>query len=522
MKKIQKLWKGAAIFSVLVLAGCSLAKPQGDVKIQNEQRETSEQEKEQGNDSLIWLIDDEQLAKKLQGPMNELLKEKGVSYTVSIVSEETDWASEGAFTEMLQERRESGKATDLIYIPQMRSCGNDYATLVREDLLLPLPLEEGEGSVTEILGEFAVSSVEVDGKPYGLRGLHQYYNQGLKFNQYYLEKHGISAESLSGNILENEELFRKMAGKDEQMQTPLAYWELTEENLGYQFLFPSWAAGFSDDQGEEIVNVFAMEDTKEYLKSLKKFRDEGLISFLNIDGFKDVEVENGFFSITASGTRPESYQTTTEGFYDKDGKMLRTETLFVPGQADPGSLEINPRGHVTGIASWSQKPEEACAFLTLLFTDADVANLVKFGVEGSDYRLEEGRVTEIFNMEQSPQANSFYINDVLTYPMEEEPEDKQENWNRYFEKEGVHPLTGFQFDPSLVEEEIRAANAVLRSDTVNIDSYTKEFRDLMSGRVEDVDQALGELNEKLEAAGISKIIKEANRQLQEWKKTKGE
>ncbi len=43
---------------------------------------------------------------------------------------------------------------------------------------------------------------------------------------------------------------------------------------------------------------------------------------------------------------------------------------------------------------------------------------------------------------------------------------------------------------------------------------------LMSADVPDVAQALQELNEKLERAGISEIITEANRQVREWMQRK--
>ncbi len=39
-----------------------------------------------------------------------------------------------------------------------------------------------------------------------------------------------------------------------------------------------------------------------------------------------------------------------------------------------------------------------------------------------------------------------------------------------------------------------------------------------SGDVEDVDQALQEFNQQLKAAGSDKILAEANRQLEEWRR----
>lgn len=475
----------------------------------------SEYEIEQ-SDSLVWVIDDGQLAQRLEEPLNQLLKEKGVTYTVSIEGGSTDEYVERRdnYLAMLKERRNQDEPTDVIYIPWTQIEQNDYATAVEEGLLQPLELEEGEGSVTEILGEFAVESVKVNGVVYGLRGLPEYFNIGLAFSKYYLEKDGISEEELSGNVLENEALFEKFLQTDDEVSVPIAYWALTEEQLGYQYLFPSNAVGFSYDNGEEIVNVLAQEDTKEYLESLKKLKDHNLITFLNLEGFDTLSVQNSYFAICYYGTKPDSYEFQISDFLDKDGNQITTDVLFVPDHVDQKSLNIMPRGQITGIASWSKRSEEAYDFLKLLYTDPDVANLVKFGEEGTDYRVEQGRVVELLNDGLSPRAYVEYINDTITYPMKQEPQYKQENWENYFENFGIHPLAGFQFDSSQVQEEIEATNEILSGGVEG--GYSADFKALLSGNVDNVEEALNGLNEKLEAAGISKIIEEANRQVTEW------
>lgn len=260
--------------------------------------------------------------------------------------------------------------------------------------------------------------------------------------------------------------------------------------------------------------MFAQEDTKEYLESLKRLKDHNLITFMNLEGFDALSARNSYFAICYYGTKPDSYEFQISDFLDKDGNQITTDVLFVPDHVDQKSLNIMPRGQITGIASWSKKSEEAYDFLKLLYTDPDVANLVKFGEEGTDYRVEQGRVAELLNDGLSPRAYVEYINDAITYPMEQEPQYKQENWENYFENFGIHPLTGFQFDSSQVQEEIEATNEILSGGVEG--GYSADFKALLSGNVDNVEEALNGLNEKLEAAGISKIIEEANRQVAEW------
>lgn len=517
MKKRYGLWTAIMAFYIFALAGCSRM----DTEMQPESSATSEEEQsDQDGDSLVWLIDNKKLAQRLQKPLNELLKEKGVSYTVSVIGEETDIESDGKYIDILKDRKAENEPTDVIYIPETKIIGDSYGDAVREGILMPLKTQEGENSVSETLGEFAMESMKVGWTLYGLKGLPVYYETGLAFNTYYLDKYQISTDSLSGDLFQNEELYRKISEMDEEVNTPLAYWALTEEEMGYGFLFPSCAVGFSSKGNGEIVNVFAQEEVREYLNALKNLRDQDLISFLNMDGFQAVEEENGYFSITHYVTNPQAESVRIEGFVDKDGKQIVTDAVFIPDHKDEQGLSIMPRGQLTGIASWSQRPEQAYEFLKLLYTDADVANLVKFGVEGEDYRVEDGRIAELSNPEIYPSVNASYINDMLTYPMEEEPDDKKENWDQYFASRGLHPLTGFQFDPSKVEDEINATNALIKESLTNLDSYTQEFKQLMSVDVADVGQALQSLNEKLQAAGIENIIEEANRQIQKWKAAK--
>lgn len=529
MRKKHKMLILLICISSCMLFGCEQMERDGkrEKEVRQKQEEQIEKERTENvqsatENSLVWVVDNANLAGRLEEPLNKLLKEKGVSYTVSIEGGAAeDYERQEHYVEMLKEMKNTGKNADVIYMPMSYVEGNDYVSAVREGLLSPLDLEEKENYLTEILGEFALESVKVDGIPYGLRGLPKYHNFGLGFSKYYIEKQAISMDALSGNLLENQDLYRKIA-EDEELETPLVYWTLTEERLGYEFLYPSCVAGFSYDQGGEIVNVFEQKDVKEYLEALKGFRDEGLISFVNIDGFDVVSIENSYFSICSYGINWEPYSYQVCDFLDKDGNQIVTDVLFVPGEANEGSLGIIPRGQITGIASWSERPDLAYEFLELLYTDADVANLVKFGVEGEDYVLENGRVTKQLSSELYPAAYEGYINDMLTYPMEQEPDEKEKGWEMYFQKKGIHPLTGFQFDPEPVQKEIENTNRLIKSSLVMMDSYTPEFRKLMSVNVENVEEALTDLNQKLEEAGISKIIEEANRQVREWKVAKEE
>ena len=74
----------------------------------------------------------------------------------------------------------------------------------------------------------------------------------------------------------------------------------------------------------------------------------------------------------------------------------------------------------------------------------------------------------------------------------------------------------FRFDPAPVAAEVEAVNAVYYA---NADGgeYSVEVDNLFNLKVADIDDALSEINRKLEEAGMDQIIQEFNQQLTEWR-----
>ena len=69
--------------------------------------------------------------------------------------------------------------------------------------------------------------------------------------------------------------------------------------------------------------------------------------------------------------------------------------------------------------------------------------------------------------------------------------------------------------PEPVQEEIAQTHLLFAGEN---NRQSKLYRDLCSGDVEEVDQALQEFNQQLKAAGSDKVLTEANRQLEEWRR----
>ena len=66
----------------------------------------------------------------------------------------------------------------------------------------------------------------------------------------------------------------------------------------------------------------------------------------------------------------------------------------------------------SGVVDNSQKKEEALQFLTLMYTDHEIGNLIIYGIEGRDYRLTDGEVELLADSE-----GNMRIESTMLYPL---------------------------------------------------------------------------------------------------------
>jgi putative aldouronate transport system substrate-binding protein len=115
-------------------------------------------------------------------------------------------------------------------------------------------------------------------------------------------------------------------------------------------------------------------------------------------------------------------------------------------------------------------------------------------------------------MENLPESKNYDMptfslgNVMLTYRDKNDPENKWDEFKKFNESGEKAPLLGFNFDPSKVTTEIAA-----------VQNVKEEFwSSLMTGTV-DPDKFIPQATSKFKAAGLDKIIAEAQSQLDAWK-----
>ncbi len=149
--------------------------------------------------------------------------------------------------------------------------------------------------------------------------------------------------------------------------------------------------------------------------------------------------------------------------------------------------------------------------MELLYTDKELRDTLAYGIEGKHFEYYENTVI------RTDEGNEHYMQDAfvtgpaisasVVSPDRDDPADPLQ-WEKVYEgyrDARISDTKGFSFDPTNVEAEIAALDAIW-------DSYSAE---LVTG-TSDTDKAVAEIRKQMEAAGLDKVREEAQHQLDEY------
>ena len=158
------------------------------------------------------------------------------------------------------------------------------------------------------------------------------------------------------------------------------------------------------------------------------------------------------------------------------------------------------------IPQTSQEPEAAMTFLNMMYTDSRIANLLAWGVEGTDYQLVDG-IAKYMEGKDKESYHSFdfaWGNQFLLHPWEGQPADFRKQQETDLNSVPLSKYLGFSVDMAPISNELSAASVAINEYIHSIDCG---FGD---------DAMYEEFLAKLKANGCDKIIEEYQRQLDEW------
>lgn len=257
----------------------------------------------------------------------------------------------------------------------------------------------------------------------------------------------------------------------------------------------------SKNIGSKIENKFATEEFKKFAEKTREYYELGYIN----PGLTSAQTSNDILNQQRSAA---AYLIGTQSYalgYEVQASAERgIEVAFVPC-TPPYVDKTSTQGAMMAISTASRNPEKAMEFLNLLNTDSYLMTLLEYGVEGKHYTLDNDGLV-VFNDEEranyTPWRNGMGNITILPAQAGEGKDFFTKTFIPYYESAKGIPAFGYVFNPSAVETE-----------TAVIANICAQYALAICGGAMDPATALPEFLQKLEEAGIQKVVDEANKQL---------
>ena len=465
--------------------------------------------KAEGDNVIDWYMpkanDNESGQESVENEANKIIEEKlGVKLKLHLIDA-------GSYDKKMNTMIAAGDEFDICFTS---SWTNNYIENVRKSAFLPLDdlLAEYGQDILAKSDETMLEGPKVDGQAYAIVSQSPYSSSSSRVIKKDLaEKYNFDYENAQS--LDDLEPFLEAVKNGEPDITPL----LVSATSGV----PTMGSGrYTDDQvkglrydeeEEKYVNIFEIEENIENWRKIKDFYNKGYISSsaITIQDYTS-EAKTGKYAVMKN-----------TGMYTADGSKSGAVYGFPCVETYLGQSVVNTGAvysAMNAISITSKQPEKAMQVLNLIWSDPDLSNLLAYGIEGINYIVDEERSAEIGEKAVSPKegAESTYSvwHNTLgpLWDQWDSPWNRREALKQMEEQNSTakrSKVMGFTFDSTPVKTEIAQITSVLQE--VN--------PVLTTGSMPDFDAYLEEAKQKLQASGIDKVLEEANRQYEEWKKT---
>lgn len=361
-------------------------------------------------------------------------------------------------------------------------------------------LEKHGQGILKAIDPLFWEGVRVDGKIYGIPT-----NKEIATPQWWMyprelvEKYNIDIKEIK-SLQELEPWFEKL----KELEPEWLLMDLDQDShfyWGYEYLLNDVPAVIRLVDEEPVVrNLYEEESVIETLHTLRRYFKAG---YINQDAA--IKPPSGLIRDDKVFWKQAQGGPYADVIWSKD----RGYPIVAVQAEDAIVTTESTRGAIVTVSAFSKNKEKAVQFLNLVNTDPDIRNTLGYGIEGVHYEVVKGAVEKVRFLE----ANSRYVvpnyslgNRFIMYPTIDDPDDLWEEYQAFNDAAVKSPLLGFVPDIEPIKNEIAA-----------VANVTKEFRPaLMTGSVE-IEENLEKFNIRLKEAGLERIIRELQAQLDEWK-----
>ena len=257
---------------------------------------------------------------------------------------------------------------------------DDYAKfleLVEDERLATIDTKYDRKVLTKYIHPTILSTATIDGKVYGvptnfaMNGKYEF----LVFNKTLLDKYGYTVHDLR-KVEEMGEYFAKIKANEPGYYPINELPELSGAEIYDDILFSlSTLTSVSDSSYPVYLNNSVYMN---YLKTMASYRENGYVAAN--DGVKNMPYAVEYVTSDSLIEREWTENGTTYQAYLYDIPRVTSADAFRSAMC---------------VSNYSLNKAKAAELIELFTIDADLANLLQYGIEGVNYRVEDGIVTFI-------------------------------------------------------------------------------------------------------------------------------
>ncbi len=445
---------------------------------------------------------------EVEAKINEIsTREIGVKIDV-------DWIEIGAWAQQMNLRLAAGDEMDLIMLTPMMS----FENLRSVDQLMDITDELQEyGQDILSIDSVYLPSTTVDGRIYGIPN--NFVKGGLAcidMREDVLEELGLleKAEAMN-SFSELEEIL--LAVNENTDLTPMfvtgqngfgltvlgsidASSDSFDDIKALESLGDPYSMIFADPETDEVFCYYTTDSFRKDCERAAKFYSEGLML---ADGANSSEPSITLFQANTL------FAHVNVSEPPKDREAMKNQYGYYLTGKELASIPVTrSKANMWGMAVpyTSSNPEEAVAFINLLFTNEEAANLMLWGIEGRDYTMiGEGKVQ--VNQDAAFRNMPFFTpNSLICYDSMSGIENYSEEVKAAYDNQAYSKYMSFFCDNEPVQNALTACYS----------AKMEYVPALLCGSTTDWESALDSFVQKLKDNGIDDVVAFYQEQLDAW------
>lgn len=416
-----------------------------------------------------------------------------------------DW---GAWNDKTNLMFASNEQLDVMWTSSWMGLGQQVAkgqVIALDDLI-----NSNGQEIKSIIDPAVVEGGKINGKVYGAVTNKEFAStRGIVMRKDLVEKYKIDVTQLK-ELKDFGIVFEKIK-QNEPGMTPLQA-EAGNSPVTQMLPFDSLGDGPGGlVRGTTDLKVVNMIGTPAYMDLAKLMRQWFEAGYVN----KDAASRNDGVANAVKSGKAFSYAVAMKpGIELQESRNTGTPMVAVE-LTKPFMTTGDTTSSMLAIPTTSADPQRAMMFINLLFTDTTLINMLNWGLEGKhfvkgsdgaiDYPAGVTSATSGYNLNQS----WMFGNQMNTYLWKGEDPKLWDLYKKFNDAAEKSPALGFVFNPDSVKNEITAIN-----------NASQQYSGIVATGSLDPEKTIPQYLQKLEAAGVNKVIAEKQRQLDEWVKSK--